>query len=98
MASNQELFNLRTDSGLLNRITPLIVKKCKTILGDGAATAPAKEWAKTGYSNPESLKDSVIWPVLNNQSFQTVAFLEALDGNDLEFAVNLAIDDLIINL
>ena len=53
MATYKELFQLRSDSDLLNKITSAIAVKCKSVIDDGTATAGQKSWAREVIQNPE---------------------------------------------
>lgn len=98
MATYEELFNLRSYSPLLNRITTAITVKCKLVIDDEGATAKQKDWAKTYYKTPETLKKEVIWPVLEANKGASVSTIQNAQDNTVQNNVNDVIDDLISDL
>ena len=99
MATYQELFDLRNDSSLLNKITTAIAIKCQAIIDDEAATAGQKVWARESIQKPEILKTAIIWSVLiANKEVSVTNIKNATDSayqNNVNNAINSLIEDLI---
>ena len=98
MATFTELFNLRNESVLLNKLPAPICIKCKAIIDDTGANAVQKDWARKGYENPESLKGLIIWPILIANKDKTVAQIRAATASSIQTNVNDTINDLISGL
>jgi hypothetical protein len=97
MATYEELFKLRQNSTLLNKITTAIAIKCKAVI-DSSAIAAQKDWARRYIQNPESLKDKIIWPMLVANKDKDVATIIGVDEAPLQTNVDNAIADIIADL
>jgi hypothetical protein len=92
-----ELFSLRSNSELLNKITTAIAIKCKDVI-DSSSIIVQKDWARKYLKDPESLKDKIIWSLLvANKDVEVSVITEATDSN-IQSAVNTAIDNLIADM
>ena len=98
MATYEELFDLRQDSNLLNKITSAIAVKCKAVIDAVGATAGQKTWAREVIQNPDGKKGDVIWPLLVANKDATVAQIQSAADTLVQTNVNTAIDDLIADL
>lgn len=91
MASYTELFELRSNAPLLNKITAAVAVKADAIRADGAATAEQKAWALRAFTNPEGEAQKIIWAVLAaNKTFTVEQITGATD-----VAIQTAVDAVI---
>jgi len=98
MATYTELYELRQDSNILNKITSAIAIKCKAVIDDGASTTGQKEWAREKIQNPNGLKGQIIWSLLVANKDQSVSTIQNANDAAVQNNVNTAIDDLIADL
>jgi hypothetical protein len=88
----------RNDDTLKNRLPAPISKKCKQVLLDSQSKISAKEWAIKGYTNPESIKPLLIWPLLIANADKEVSEIKGATDPAIETQVALAIDNIIAGL
>ena len=95
MAAYSELYDLRTDSGLRNKIAVATVVAAQEKLA-GTPTAAEASWARGVTNSPNSAAKAVINLVLAaNKAASTSAILAASD-EDLQTAVDDVVDGLIL--
>jgi len=95
MATYQELFDLRQDSDLQNKMTTAIAVKCKAVI-DGVGTNGQKDWARVAIINPDA--SQYIWFVLEANKNSSVAAIQSATDTAVQNNVNNAIDDIIGDL
>lgn len=94
MATYDELFDLRTNPSLLNRITAGVAEAAIDILGEttGPNLVARKEWAAGAIVSPFVQAEEFIWAMLiENQAASPTQILAATDTAILA-SVNAAID------
>jgi len=97
MATYTELFELRQDAGLLNKITTAIAIKSKNVI-DGAGTAGQKDWAREAINNPSGVSEKVIWFMLVANKDNSIAQIQGANDSAVQANTDVAIDDLISGL
>ena len=98
MAKFEELFELRTNSEVLNRLPAPICVKCDSVLTVGNLSDVQKEWARQGYENPDSIKAKIIWPMLIANKDKTIAEIKTASEEAVQTNVDAAIDEILANL
>lgn len=99
VATFAELFDLqRNDNALMNRLPAAISKKSKQILLDSQAKISAKEWAVKGYTNPESVKGLIIWPLLIANADKSIVQIKEAEDATIETQVASVIDNIVAGL
>lgn len=76
MATYLELFDLRVNSPLINRITSAIAVQAEVIRNENVNTAnhvARVAWAKESFSDPEGMARRMIWAILAANAGATVA-------------------------
>ena len=67
MATYEELFGLRNNSALKNKVTSAVVIAAETVMNESAATdnhANRAIWAKAVFANPTAEANRMFWAVL----------------------------------
>ena len=95
MATYTELFDLRNDSTLKNKITVACIVAAETIRTESGATpnhANRMLWAKDVFANPGLESDRMLMAVLAQNKNATVAQITSASDATIQTAVNTAID------
>ena len=95
MASYMELFALRQNSDLQDKIAVAVAKKAQTLLDGGTLTAAAVAWSLEAIQNPKGKADALINYVLVKNSDLTTAQIVGASDADIQAAVGAAVDVLI---
>lgn len=64
MATYAELFELRNNSGLKNKVTVAVIVAAEAIRSEGTPTAPRLAWAKAAFENPKKEAERMLMAVL----------------------------------
>ena len=93
MATYAELFELRGDRTLRNRITVAVIVAAEAIRANaGSETATRLAWAKAAFENPVSAAASMLMAVLAANKDATVAAIQGADDATLQTNVADAVD------
>lgn len=97
MATYAELFDLRQNSVILNKITSAVAVKAKSVI-DGAGTAGQKAWAREAIKTPRETARDLIWFVLvankGSSKTQIIAAGDTAVQNNTDTAIEDVISDL----
>ena len=92
MATYEELFDLRSNSALKNKITVAVVKKAQALL-DGATPSIAQvTWAKEAINNPIGKAESLMNYVLAANSASDVSTILGATDTAIQNNVDAAVD------
>jgi hypothetical protein len=94
VATYQELFDLRSNSGLRNKVAVACVKKAQALL-DATPTADQVAWASSTLANPIAQADKIFAYVLAANSSFTVAQIQGAADTAIQTNVDAAADALI---
>jgi len=95
MATYQELFDLRRESALRNKVSVACVKKAQSLMDGATPTANEIAWSSNALENPIQVADKIMHYVLSANSGATTAqILNATDAA-IQANVNAAADALI---
>lgn len=97
MASYTELFALRTNDDLRNRVAVATVKAAQGLLDATPTTADAVFAARV-FQNPTAFADRVLWSVLAANSSLTVVQIEGASDAAIQSAVNAVVPNLVVAL
>lgn len=95
MATYAELFDLRGNSALLNRISSAIAIQSEVIRNENAATANHANrliWAKQAFQNPEVKAREMVWAILAANAAATTAQITGATDAAILSAVAAAVD------
>lgn len=95
MATYQELFDLRSNSGLRNKVAVACVKKAQALLELTPPTADQVAWASSTLANPIAQADKIFAYVLAANSSFTVAQIQGAADTAIQTNVDAAADALI---
>lgn len=95
MASYQELYDLRSDSTLRNKVAVAVAVKAQTLLDGASPTAGQVAWANNAISNPVGKADTLMNYVLAANKALTVAQITGATDAAIQSNVNSAVDKLI---
>ncbi len=95
MATYIELFNLRNNSILKNRVSVAIIVAAENIRSDGSP--PANQavrliWAKASFANPNQEADRMLWALLAANKSSTVSNITDASDAVIQTAVDAAVD------
>ncbi len=95
MATYEELFGLRNNSALKNRVTSSVVIAAETVMNE-LDTVPNHAnrliWAKAVFANPSAEADRMFWAVLAANSDASVAQIEGASDAAIQTNVDDHID------
>lgn len=94
MATYQELFDLRSNSDLRNKVAVACVKKAQALL-DGTPTTDQVAWASSTLASPIAQADKIFAYVLAANSAATVAQITSATDAAIQTNVDTAADALI---
>ena len=95
MASYTELFDLRSNSPLKNKIAVACVVASEAIRTEAPATpnhADRLVWAKSVFADPEKEAQRMLMAVLAQNKDATVAQIEGATDAEIQTAVDAAVD------
>lgn len=95
MATYLEIFALRNDSNLQDKVAVAVVKKAQLLLDAASPTASQVTWSLAAIENPKSKADGLLNYVLAKNSAATSAQILAVDDATLQTAINAAVDKII---
>lgn len=95
MATYQELFDLRSNSDLRNKVAVACVKKAQALLGLPTPTADQVAWASSTLASPIAQADKIFAYVLAANSAATVAQITSATDAAIQTNVDTAADALI---
>ena len=95
MATYTELFDLRVNSSLRNRIAVAVTIAARAVMLEAVDVpnhANRYKWAATAFSNPEGQADRFLWAALAANATATVAQITGATDAMLLSAVTAAVD------
>jgi hypothetical protein len=95
MATYAELFDLRSNSPLLNRIMVACIVAAETIRGEDGGTANHANrllWAKAVFANPDAEASRMMMAVLAQNKDATIGQITGATDAAVQTAVDAAID------
>lgn len=92
MATYIELFNLRNNANLSNKIATASAIKAHAILAEALPSAERKAWAENALSDPSSVVPQLIWFLLADNASATVGNITGASDSTIQTAVNDAVD------
>jgi len=95
MATYTEIFDLRRNSDLRNKIVVAVAVKAAAILDSATPTAAQVTWAKQAIANPMGQADDLLVYVLAKNAALTAAQITGASDAAIQTAVNGAIDKII---
>ena len=95
MATYLELFALRSNSDLQDKIAVAVAKKAQALLDGETPTTAAVAWAQEAIQNPKTKADALINYVLVKNSEMTTAQIVAASDAVIQTQVDTAVDVLI---
>lgn len=95
MATYLELFALRSDSDLNDKIAVAVAKKAQAIIDEATPTAAEIAWANEAINNPVAKAGTLINYVLAANSEATPAQITGASDASIQTNVNAAVDALI---
>ena len=95
MADYPQLFELRGDSPLRNRVTVAIVVKAQALIDGGAPTAAEIAWADAALKNPSGKATEILGYVLAANKGATVANIQGASDTAIQTNIDAAVDALI---
>ena len=96
MATYLELFTLRSDSNLQDKITIAVIKKAQSLLDKTTPTANEVTWAAEAISNPSIKAKSLINYILAVNDGLTVSQIKEASDVSIQTNVDSAVDALIV--
>jgi len=95
MASYQELFDLKRDSALRNKIAVACVKKAQTLMDGATPTANQITWSSNALENPIQMADKIMHYVIAANSTANANQISNATDAAIQSNVNAAADALI---
>lgn len=95
MATFLELFDLRSDSTLRNKIAVAATIKAQTLLDTASPTVAQVTWAKATLADPLHVADDLLSYVLAVNKDATVAQIQSATDAAIQTNVNAAADKII---
>lgn len=95
MATYTELFELRADSALRNKIAVAVAVKAQALIDLASPTEAQIAWANAAIDNPVSKADTLLNYVLAANKTATVAEIQRATDAAIQTAVSAAVDKLI---
>lgn len=95
MATYQELYDLRTNATLKNKITSACAVAAEAIRTESGGTANHANrliWAKQAITDPEGMANKIIWSLLAQNVAATSAQIQAATDASILTAVQAVID------
>lgn len=95
MATYTELFDLRSDSALRNRVAVAVAVKAQAILALASPTAAQVAWASAAIGDPIGKADSLLNYVLAANKSATVTQIKTATDAAVQTQVDAAVDKLV---
>lgn len=95
MATYTELFDLRSDSNLRNRVAVAACIKAQALLALASPTVKQVAWAVAAIGDPIGVADDLLNYVLAANKAATVAQIQAVTDANLQTAVDAAADKIL---
>lgn len=95
MATYAEIFDLRSDSGLRNRVAVAVAIKAQGLIDGATPTAAQITWANSAISNPLSKADMLLNYILAKNNGLTLGQIANATDAAIQAQVNSAVDALI---
>lgn len=95
MATYQEIYDLRTDSGLKNRITVAVAVKAAELLETAVTTPQQVQWAVEALRNPGSKADELFLFMLASGKGRSVVEITSMPDQQVQNKVDKAVDKII---
>jgi hypothetical protein len=95
MATYAELFNLRSDDGLRNRVAVAVIRKAQALLDGAGPTSNEVTWASKALSAPGAEATRLFDYVLAANSAATVTQIQGATDASIQANVDAAVDALI---
>lgn len=91
MATYSDLYNLRNNSDLQNKIRVAVIVKAQQLI-DGTPTANQLAWARTAIASPDSVAGELLNYVLAANKASSVAAIQGASDNAIQTNVDAAVD------
>jgi len=91
MATYMELFGLRSDSDLQDKVLVAVVKTAQTLLDGETPTAAEVEWASAAIESPKAKADALLNYVLAKNSGVEVGAISGASDATIQTAVDAAV-------
>lgn len=95
MATYQELYDLRSDSGLRNKVAVAVVIKAQDLLSGVSPTAAQVTWANAALQSPVQKADVLLGYVLAANKAAGVGAISSASDATIQSNVDAAVDALI---
>lgn len=95
MATYVELFNLRNDDGLRNKVAVAVTIKAQALFDAASPTAAQLTWAKSAIADPSALADGYLKYLLAKNAASTVAQIQAASDATIQTAVGALVDKIL---
>ena len=95
MATYQELFDLRSDDALRNRISVAVAVKAQELIDGGSPTQAQLDWASSAIQSPISKAGELLNYVLAANKAASVAQIQAATDTAIQTNVSAAVDKLV---
>ena len=95
MATYAELFDLRNNTDLRNRVAVAALKKAQALLDIASPTTQQVTWAKTALNDPLAVADQLMGYVLSANSGNSMAQITGATDAQIQTNVNAAADKLL---
>lgn len=95
MATYTELFDIRSNTALRNRIAVAVAVKAQAYIDGGAPTADELTWSNAAISNPLGEADMLMNYVLAANKGQTVSDIEGASDATIQANVDAAVNALV---
>jgi hypothetical protein len=96
MATYIELYDLRSNSSLLNKIVVASTKKAQTLIDLAAPTASQLAWAKKVIDNPLGVSSALFNYVLAANSSATTAAIQSASDATIQANIDAVVDKFIM--
>lgn len=95
MATYLELYDLRSDSTLRNKVAVAVTKKAQALIAASSPTTAQITWANAALLNPQSKADPLLNYLLAANSASTAGQITSVSDGTIQTAVDAAVDKLI---
>ena len=95
MATYLELFAIKGNSDLQDKVSVAIAKKAQLLIDGVTPTAAQIAWANSAISSPQEKRDALLNYILAKNSTLTTAQITAASDADIQAQVDPAVDALI---
>lgn len=95
MATYAEIFDLRSNNALRNKIAVAVVVKAQTLIDLASPTAGQLSWANNAMNNPIASADKIMHYVLAANKSSTTSQISSASDSAIQTNVDAAADKLI---